>query len=246
MPGMRLAGGLLIRIEPFGDYPTGNLTSDKETGLGNWTDDEIKRVLTRGILRDGTRLLPYPMDWPSYLDDDAGRSERDRRLPAHGAADLQQSAAPHAHVPAALPLGQVQDADPRRRSADDLLPRQRRHQGGTPLKRVPQVDASIVVVLAGGRAGFLRVPVFHPAVLHRVAGDVFEGRSPTQPPAVDGIADPAERAIAERGRYIVDDAPAASAATRPTERRDPTYTKYLAGGGLKVRNARTARSSAAT
>jgi mono/diheme cytochrome c family protein len=66
LPGMRLAGGLLLRIEPYGDFPTGNLTSDKETGLGNWTDDEIKRVITKGTLRDGTRLLPFPMDWASY------------------------------------------------------------------------------------------------------------------------------------------------------------------------------------
>jgi mono/diheme cytochrome c family protein len=66
LPDMRLAGGLLLRIVPFGDFPTGNLTSDKETGLGNWTDDEIKRTITRGILKDGTRLLPYPMDWPSF------------------------------------------------------------------------------------------------------------------------------------------------------------------------------------
>jgi hypothetical protein len=66
LPGMRLAGGVLLRIVPFGDFPTGNLTSDKETGLGNWTNDEIKRTLTRGILKDGTRLLPYPMDWASY------------------------------------------------------------------------------------------------------------------------------------------------------------------------------------
>jgi mono/diheme cytochrome c family protein len=66
MPGMKLAGGLLIRIEPFGDFPTGNLTSDKATGLGNWSDDEIKRTITRGILRDGSRLLPFPMDYGSY------------------------------------------------------------------------------------------------------------------------------------------------------------------------------------
>jgi hypothetical protein len=66
LPGMRLAGGLLVHVEPFGDYPTGNLTSDKATGLGNWTDDQIKQVVTRGVLPDGTRLLPYPMDWASY------------------------------------------------------------------------------------------------------------------------------------------------------------------------------------
>src|SRR2546423_11269894 len=63
---MKPAGGLLIRINPFGDYPTGNLTSDKATGLGNWSDDEIKRAITKGILRDGSRLLPYPMDYGSY------------------------------------------------------------------------------------------------------------------------------------------------------------------------------------
>lgn len=66
LPGMRLAGGVRFRIEPFGEFPTGNLTSDKDTGLGNWSDDEIKRVLTKGITKDGTRLLPYPMDWASF------------------------------------------------------------------------------------------------------------------------------------------------------------------------------------
>jgi mono/diheme cytochrome c family protein len=70
VPGMHLAGGLRIRLEPFGEYPTGNLTSDKETGLGNWTDEEILRVITRGTLRDGTRLLPYPMDWASFANMD--------------------------------------------------------------------------------------------------------------------------------------------------------------------------------
>ncbi len=66
LPGMKLAGGLLIQIDPFGNFPSGNLTSDKATGLGNWTGDEIKRVVTKGILRDGSRLLPYPMDYPSF------------------------------------------------------------------------------------------------------------------------------------------------------------------------------------
>jgi mono/diheme cytochrome c family protein len=66
LPGMRLAGGMRVLIVPFGEFPTGNLTSDKATGLGNWTNDEIKRVITRGTLRDGSRLLPFPMDYGSY------------------------------------------------------------------------------------------------------------------------------------------------------------------------------------
>jgi cytochrome c oxidase cbb3-type subunit 2 len=66
LPGMRLAGGVRLRIEPFGEFVSYNLTSDKETGLGNWTDDQIKQVITRGVRPDGSRMLPYPMDWPSF------------------------------------------------------------------------------------------------------------------------------------------------------------------------------------
>ena len=66
MPGMKLAGGQLIRVLPFGDYPTCNLTSDKETGLGRWTDDQIKRVITTGIRPNGVRLPPFPMDWSAF------------------------------------------------------------------------------------------------------------------------------------------------------------------------------------
>lgn len=66
VPGMRLAGGLKMRLGPFGEFVTYNLTSDKETGLGNWTDEQIKQVVTRGVRPDGSRMLPFPMDWASY------------------------------------------------------------------------------------------------------------------------------------------------------------------------------------
>ena len=66
LPGMKLAGGMRIDINPFGSFPTGNLTSDTATGLGSWADEEIKRVITKGILRDGSRLLPFPMDYGSF------------------------------------------------------------------------------------------------------------------------------------------------------------------------------------
>lgn len=66
LPGMRLAGGLRIQAGPFGEIVSYNLTSDKETGLGGWTDDQIKQAVTRGVRRDGSRMLPFPMDWASY------------------------------------------------------------------------------------------------------------------------------------------------------------------------------------
>lgn len=66
LPGMFLAGGVKLEVKPFGTFPTGNLTSDRDTGLGAWSDDEIKRAFTKGIMRDGSRMLPFPMDWSSY------------------------------------------------------------------------------------------------------------------------------------------------------------------------------------
>jgi mono/diheme cytochrome c family protein len=66
LPGLRMAGGQRVRIGPFGDYVTGNLTADRETGIGAWSDDELKAAITRGTLRDGTRLPPFPMDYPAF------------------------------------------------------------------------------------------------------------------------------------------------------------------------------------
>src|ERR1041385_4262431 len=63
---MRFAGGQRWNLYPFAELVSYNLTSDKETGLGNWKDDQIKMVLTKGIRRDGSRMLPFPMPWPAY------------------------------------------------------------------------------------------------------------------------------------------------------------------------------------
>lgn len=64
--GTQLSGGLTFDLYPFGKYVARNLTSDKETGLGNWTDQEIKRAFTQGISRDGRKFLPFPMAWTAF------------------------------------------------------------------------------------------------------------------------------------------------------------------------------------
>jgi len=51
-------------------------------------------------------------------------------------------------------------------------------------------------------------------------------------PGVEGITDPAERAIAERGRYIVMTA-GCNGCHATNGPQGPDLTKYLAGGGLK-------------
>lgn len=55
--GKPFAGGLPIET-PFGTIYGPNLTPDKETGIGNWTDQQFIRALKEGIRPDGAYLFP--------------------------------------------------------------------------------------------------------------------------------------------------------------------------------------------
>jgi len=44
-----------------------NLTPDKETGVGNWTDDALARAIREGIGNDGRTLFPM-MPYPHYRE----------------------------------------------------------------------------------------------------------------------------------------------------------------------------------
>jgi mono/diheme cytochrome c family protein len=58
VPGhARYAGGLAFRL-PFGTLYSPNITPDKETGVGNWSDADFLRAVHKGIAPDGTRLYP--------------------------------------------------------------------------------------------------------------------------------------------------------------------------------------------
>ena len=70
--GKPYAGGLPFRL-PFGTLYSTNITSDKETGIGNYSDQDFLNAVHRGIRHDGARLYPA-MPFASYTymtDDDA-------------------------------------------------------------------------------------------------------------------------------------------------------------------------------
>jgi mono/diheme cytochrome c family protein len=56
------AGGFSITLGPDMVVVTANITSDAETGIGNWSDDDIKKAITDGVRPDGTHLAP-PMPY---------------------------------------------------------------------------------------------------------------------------------------------------------------------------------------
>jgi mono/diheme cytochrome c family protein len=48
-----------------------NVTSDRERGLGAWSDAEIKRAIVQGVGRDGRRMeMPMPYAWYAGIRDD--------------------------------------------------------------------------------------------------------------------------------------------------------------------------------
>jgi len=55
--GGALSGGRAI-VTPFGKIYAPNITPDKETGIGAYTDDAWVAALRQGIARDGTHLYP--------------------------------------------------------------------------------------------------------------------------------------------------------------------------------------------
>ena len=61
--GRPFAGDRPIQT-PFGAIYSPNITPDRETGIGAWTDDQFYRALHEGIADDGSRLYPaFPYPW---------------------------------------------------------------------------------------------------------------------------------------------------------------------------------------
>src|SRR5262249_40859909 len=56
-PARPYAGGALIRT-PFGDFVPPNITPDRRTGIGEWTEENFVGAVQSGLRRDGSHLYP--------------------------------------------------------------------------------------------------------------------------------------------------------------------------------------------
>jgi mono/diheme cytochrome c family protein len=67
--GKPYAGGLAFKL-PFGELYSTNITADKETGIGNYSDRDFLGAVQHGTRRDGAPLYPaMPYTSYSYLTD---------------------------------------------------------------------------------------------------------------------------------------------------------------------------------
>jgi mono/diheme cytochrome c family protein len=68
--GPAFAGGRYMPT-PFGPLSTPNITPDKETGIGTWSEADFDRALREGIAKGGRHLYPVmPYPWFNHLTDD--------------------------------------------------------------------------------------------------------------------------------------------------------------------------------
>ena len=64
--GAALAGGRRLETE-FGAFYTPNITSDRETGIGDWSDEEFVAAVRHGVSPDGDNYFPaFP--YTAYRD----------------------------------------------------------------------------------------------------------------------------------------------------------------------------------
>ena len=63
--GQAYSGGFAFNLPGIGTIYSTNITPDKETGIGNYTDQQFLDAMHKGIRRDGARLYPA-MSYTTY------------------------------------------------------------------------------------------------------------------------------------------------------------------------------------
>jgi hypothetical protein len=94
------------------------------------------------------------------------------------------------------------------------------------MKRILKWVALVVVVLSA--CGFVAFLYFIPPLMSIAPEEFIDGEAAMTPP-LDGIADPAVRALAERGRYVLMTSDCTGCHVTPSP-RGPLPDMYLAGG----------------
>jgi mono/diheme cytochrome c family protein len=64
--GKPFAGGMVLET-PFGKIAVSNITPDRDTGLGSWSEADFRRAMREGVSPGGKRLYPA-MPYPAYSE----------------------------------------------------------------------------------------------------------------------------------------------------------------------------------
>lgn len=75
MLASKKGAGWVMPIPELNNIAARNITPDKETGIGDWSDDEVARAIREGVRKDGSALFPVmPYTDFATLDDEDVKS----------------------------------------------------------------------------------------------------------------------------------------------------------------------------
>lgn len=107
------AGGLEMK-EKFGVWRSPNITPDKGTGIGNWTDEQIATAIREGLRPDGTQLspmMPY-LNYNGLTDEDVKGIVAFLRTLKPIERQVAKSELKMVPIPAPKPANKAPGADP--------------------------------------------------------------------------------------------------------------------------------------
>ena len=131
-PGFMAGDNALVGLSQEKIY-SANLTFDEETGIGKWTEAQLKRALRDGIRPDNT-LVRYPMEPMRDLDDDDVAA-----IYAYLAQVPKIHKARHPNPPMALAAGGQRRAEDLLQVRVQLVPRRARRGRRRPARRAQEV-----------------------------------------------------------------------------------------------------------
>jgi mono/diheme cytochrome c family protein len=75
VPGNKVFAGGLALPTPFGTIHSTNITPDRETGIGDWSEAAFQRAMREGVDREGEHLYPvFPYDHFTHVTDEDNRA----------------------------------------------------------------------------------------------------------------------------------------------------------------------------
>jgi mono/diheme cytochrome c family protein len=115
----RFSGGIEVWETPAYSVRGTNITTDRDTGIGAWSEDDIKRLLTQGVRPNGVQVAPqmpygfYKILTPGDLDAITSYLKTIEPVSNEMPPPVYKTAAYHAPLPGAeTSIGDTVPADP--------------------------------------------------------------------------------------------------------------------------------------
>lgn len=213
------SGGMKITTPQDGLFFSRNITSDKESGIGKWTVEQIKDAITKGRTPDGRVLYVFDMPWFlfHYMEDEDARAI---------ATYLKSSTPNYNKIPPAVVTSFWQSTIYKTKVLFNSAERELTYYNSNAGERNPE-KGKLIPDHADPDASYWSIV---PPVLTWLPEEKMADTVGFELPLPEKSSDPALDAKRLRGRYVITIAPCALCHTATAGRLALTAAAALSGG----------------